>query len=172
MMYKFNYSASFALSLCFIMTLWSNALLAKSNDGDQPIHLEADVVVLDDEAGISTYKGHVKMVQGSMIIQANTLIITLDDQEKIDVMDMTGNPATFFQINDENKETYGEGKNIHYIERSNRLTLKNNALLRTQGDIFRSNYIEIDTKNDIVLAGQKPDAQKDRVRITIQPKEK
>lgn len=166
--------------LCFFYltsAIYSNALLAKSNDGEQPIHIEADAVILNDETNISTYKGHVKMTQGSMLIQANTLTITLDNQDKIDVMKMTGSPATFFQINDAGKEIYGEGKNIHYMERANRLTLKNKAVLRTQKDVFRSNYIEIDTKNDIVLAGQKPDmqkpdAQKDRVRITIQPTEK
>jgi len=176
-MLKLKYRPTFLWFFCLTTAIYSNVLLAKSNDGDQPIHIEADVVILNDETNISIYKGHVKMVQGSMLIQANTLIITLGNKNKIDSMQMTGSPATFFQINDAGEDIYGEGKNIHYLEPLNRLTLKNDALLRTRKDVFRSNYIEIDTKNDTVLAGQKPNTQKpntqkDRVRITIQPQEK
>ena len=47
------------------------AVMAMTGDREQPIHIEADSVDIDDKKGVSIYRGNVRMTQGSIVLTAD-----------------------------------------------------------------------------------------------------
>ena len=66
-----------ALSVLFCVSAGSvNAL---QSDSQQPINLTADRAEMDDSKGISTYTGSVKLIQGSLTLTGERLIVETVD---------------------------------------------------------------------------------------------
>ncbi len=142
--------------------------LALSTDGDQPIAVEADHLEVRDKDNISIYRGNVSLVQGSLEIRSDRLVIHFNDRRELVLMEMTGQPATFRQLDDERKEMLGQANRINYIESESRLELFDEARFSRNGDTIESNQIRINTESNAIQAGNgKPD---ERVKMLIQPR--
>jgi lipopolysaccharide export system protein LptA len=63
--------------------------LALPSDPGQPIEIEAATLVLDQGKGIGTYSGNVVLTQGSIRIEAETLVIYMRDR-KLDRLEALG----------------------------------------------------------------------------------
>lgn len=140
-----------------------------TTDKDQPIYLEADRVKVDDNAGLATYRGHVKLTQGSLQLWGDTVVVhsTDGETEKIVVM---GKPARFRQQPDGDKQLVrGEGKRLEYFAQEERLKVLDGARLWQGKDEFKSERIEMDTARDVVTAGA-TDKEPGRIHMTIQPR--
>ncbi len=145
-------------------------LLAASGDKDQPIQVEADKLEIRDDDNISIYSGNVRLVQGSMLIKSNRLTIHFNEDKDLVLMEMTGSPATFRQLDDENREMLGQADKLDYHEIESLLVLQGNARFDNNGDTIESSMIRINTENDHIEAvSPEPD---ERVRVVIQPKTK
>ncbi len=83
-------------------------------------------------------------------------------------MEMTGNPATFRQLDDDGNEMLGQADKLDYYESKSLLVLEGNARFSSDGDTIESSSIRINTENDNIEAAS-PEADK-RVRMVIQPK--
>ncbi len=144
-------------------------LQALSSDSEQPIAVEADKLEVRDGEKISIYEGNVSLVQGSLQIQSDRLVIHFGEAGVLMLMEMTGNPARFRQLDDEQQELVGEAAQIDYLESESTLELRGNAKFRHAGDSIESNLIRINTENNAIRAGSsQPD---ERVKMLIRPKQ-
>ncbi len=146
---------------------------AKTSDTDQPVRIEADSVEINEQQGVSIYRGHVRISKGSMLIRGDLIHIHQADRgiEKILVR---GQPANFRQLNDQEKEVSAQSREMTYNADSGILVMKKDAILVQSGNRFTSEHIVYDTRKDIVQAGRGESSVEEgdspRVTITIQPK--
>jgi lipopolysaccharide export system protein LptA len=142
---------------------------SKSEDNQQPIHVEADSLEVRDSDNISIYTGNVKLTQGSLEIHSDRLTLYFDDNKILTLMQMTGSPATFRQLNDSNLEITGEALEMKYSESESTLLLLEKAKLTQGADIIESNKINLNIDSNSIEAGSvEPE---NRVRMLIQPKQ-
>ena len=156
------------LLTAFILLLPAQ-LLALSNDGQQPINVEADSLEVRDQENISIYSGNVNLRQGSLEFSCNRLTLYFDDNKELTLMEMTGSPATFRQLDDEKQELRGQAELLKYRQSESILVLSGKARFSHKGDTIESNSIQVNTKNNSIHAGSS--SADDRVRMLIQPKQ-
>jgi lipopolysaccharide export system protein LptA len=156
--------------LCALLVLPAGPARALPTDKDQPISVEADKLEIRDAEKISIYEGNVHLVQGSLEINSERLVIHFNQADELELMEMTGTPARFRQLDDQHQEMIGEAMQINYLESESMLELIEAASFSRAGDSIESNRIRINTENNSIQAG---DAQTDeRVKMLIQPRQK
>lgn len=121
-----------SLSLVLIGTLFTTSFSASALTGDtnKPIHIESDQQSLDMDGNVVTFTGHVIATQGTIKINADKVVVTrpagVQGQE---VIDAYGNPATFYQMQDNGKPVKGQASKLHYELAKDFVTLTGNAYL-------------------------------------------
>lgn len=163
-MKRYYYSA-LSLFIGLVMTFSATAI---EGDKDQPIEVEADKLEIRDDENISIYTGNVSLVQGSMRIRSDKLVINFNDNNEILLMEMTGKPATFRQLDKDNKEMFGQADKLDYHEPESLLVFTGNAKVDNDGDTIEGSSIRVNTETDRIEANS--DKTDDRVRVVIQPK--
>src|SRR3569833_2142230 len=128
---------------------------ALSSDKEQPIHIEADSVVIDDARGVATYRGNVHYSQGSAHLNADEVIVYSADRKQVDKVEAKGSPATFRQRPDNKNEE--------------RIVLETDAHLWQCQNEFTGDRIEYRSNEEVVKALKAPDS-KSRVQVVIQPR--
>lgn len=156
-------------TLILLLLLMPSSLLALSTDRDQPIEVEADSLEIRDTENISIYSGNVRLDQGSLSLRSDRLVIYFNDQNELTLMELSGSPATFRQLNDEQQEMIGQADQLEYREAESSLILLGNAKFNHNGDTIESNMIRINTENENIQAGGLD--SNDRVKMLIQPRQ-
>ncbi len=155
-----------------IVALLSPALLvpayALQSDREQEVYVEADSADLDEAKGIGIYRGNVLIKQGTMEIRGDEVTIKTKDR-KFSSLTSIGAPARFQQQLELNQSpVLGNAKHIHYNVVDGILTMRNQAKLTRDGDVFTGNYLRYDTVNEKVKAKRADDGS-ERIKIIIQP---
>jgi len=156
------------LTLC-LLALSGHAFALKS-DRDQPIDITADRLEINEAKKFSTYTGNVILKQGSLNIQANSLILYFDDSNELDYMEMSGTPARLKQLSDQQEVMRGSAQKIIYHDKKSLLTLTDDALFTTEKENISSHFIQVNIENDHIKAGK--DDKKHRVHMKILPRSK
>lgn len=158
------------LALALLLSLLAPLpVTALDSDGEQPIEVEADRLEMREQDNVSVYEGNVRLVQGSLTIQSDRLVIHFNDAGELTLMEMTGNPARFRQLDNERREMLGEAEQIDYLDAESKLELRRSARFSHAGDLIKSDLIRIDTRtNDIAAGGRQSD---ERVKMVITPKQ-
>ena len=145
--------------------------LGLESDSEQPIYIDSNNAVYDEKSQISTYTGNVVATQGSIRIDGDQLVVYLKDGAIIKLV-ATGKPSRFKQLPAVGKEEmHGEGLINEFYPEKNLLIFMKNASV-WQGDAKQSSeYIEYDTKNSLLKAGESQSDGK-RVHSVIKPKPK
>ncbi len=150
-----------------LLPLQSTAL---DSDRDQAIEIEADHLEVREQEKISIYEGNVKLVQGSLNISSDRLVIHFNDANELTLMEMTGQPARFRQLDNARQEMLGEAEQIDYTESESLLELRRSAYFNHAGDVIKSDFIRFNTDtNGIEAGGTQPD---ERVKMVIKPRQK
>ncbi len=163
-------------SLLFTVSTW-----ALSTDKDQPIEIEADYADLDDEKGVTIYRGNVVLTQGSVRMTGDTMTVYFTDDE-LDTLIMEGKPARYRQLPDDSK-IYDEAEalRMEYYELKNLIVLIDKASFKQEGLSFSGNRIEYDTEHSRVKArgsvkqqnaSGSSDSSGERVKIILKPRKK
>ncbi len=152
-----------------LLLLLPGQLWALASDSEQPIEVEADELEVRDKEKISIYLGNVTLVQGSLEISADRVVIHFNEANELILMEMTGTPATFRQLDDNQQEILGEALNIDYTQSESLLELRDSARISQAGDIIESDLIRINTESNSLQAGSAESDQ--RVKMLIQPKQ-
>lgn len=157
--------------LLSVLMLASGRVWALASDADQPINIDSDSATYDEKQQISTYIGHVYATQGSIKVDGDKLVVYLKDGN-VTKMIATGQPSHFRQLPAEGKEEmFGEGLTNEYYPEQNLLIFMQKASV-WQGDAKQSSeYIQYDTKNSLLKAGETNNASS-RVHSVIKPKPK
>lgn len=172
-----------SLSLLFGLFLTGSGW-ALSTDKDQSIEIEADSAELDDEKGITIYRGNVVTTQGSVRMTGDIMTVYFTDDE-LDTLIMEGKPATYRQLPD-GSEVYDEAEalRMEYYELKSLVILIDKASFKQESLSFSGNRIEYDTEHSKVKARgsikQKSGTSNsgssgtsgERVKIILKPKKK
>lgn len=156
----------FLLSIIICESVSSGTALARSEDTQLPLHIEADTAEFDDNTGISTYRGKVRITQGSMLLTGDVVTLIAPDK-RIEKITAEGQPSTFHQLTDKNDEIDAEAQYMEYNAKTNKIVLKHQAKLMQGSNSFVSERIEYNLVTKIVDAGD-PESG-DRVRMVIVP---
>ena len=148
---------------------------------DQPVNIDADRVTVNDREKIHIFDGNVVLVQGTLTIKSDKLVVTQDTAgyhhgvatgEK-------GRLASFRQKRtSDGAWVDGEAERIEYNSQSERAKLFHRAQVKSAGDVVRGPYIEYDVAAENYLVthnASAPDSTDSapperRVHVTIQPK--
>jgi lipopolysaccharide export system protein LptA len=149
------------------------SVIALPADPQQPIQIEAEKMILDQQNSISTYSGGVTMVQGSILIEADTLIVHLRNNrlDSLEALGSTSEQASFRQQLANGEETRARAGRIEYRAGESRLILKQQAQLHQGGNRIQSERIDYNTASNSLIAGQnrQESPRQQRVRIVIDP---
>lgn len=126
------------LTITLAMVLGFNVLEANAleSDRDKPATIEADEVEFDFRTGERTYKGNVIVVQGTLRVTGDRMVVQYgDNNEEIETATSWGEPATFKQRPDgKEQDVYGEGDTIIMNQVDDTLTLIENAVMTQAGN--------------------------------------
>jgi lipopolysaccharide export system protein LptA len=141
---------------------------AADSDRDQPINIEADQLEIREQENISIYQGNVQLVQGSLRINSDRLVIHFNEDNELTMMEMTGNLAKFQQLDNAQQLIRGEAEQIDYSDLDSLLILRRRASLDQDGKVINSDLIRYDTATNSLEAGG---AQSDvRTTVVIPPR--
>ena len=167
--------AAAALGLAAMSALTSESALAEKADHDKPITIESDSMISDGTKKVSTFEGKVVLVQGSLIIRADRIVVR-QDGDGFYYGVASGKPATFRH----KREGYGEyidgeAFRIEYDNKLERVEFYNAARLRRDsGDDIRGDFISYDARTERFTVKSTREAsgteREGRVRATIMPK--
>ena len=165
-----------ALLLLFSMLLTGAPALAEKADRSKPVNIEADSVTVDDLHKVSVYLGNVVLVQGTMTLRADKIVVH-QDAAGFNSATAYGNPVSFRQKRD-GVDEYIEGfaKRMQYDGKPGTLQLYDDARLKRGADELRGSYISYNANTEFfeVKGGNNtatsPAGRKGRVSAVIQPK--
>ena len=150
-----------------IFAVMSASALALPSDRSQPISLVADKATYNDKTGITTYTGNVVIEQGTMKLQADSIVAQLNSKREIQTITANGRPSKFQQqISAEKGVARGEAQKIIYNADTGIITLTGNAYLFQDGASIRGNSLKYSmNKGDVEAQG----SSSNRVQIIIPP---
>ena len=161
------------------VALTASVARAEKADRDKPVNIEADRVSVDDVKRVQTFEGKVQLVKGTLIIRAERIVVTQDDDGyQRGVATGSGSVLPRFRQKREGQDEHieGEAERIEYNTNSEIAELFHRAWVKSGEDQVRGDYIWYDAVNEkyLVTAGEArdPKAPPPRVRAVIQPKNK
>ncbi|MEQ1069991.1 lipopolysaccharide transport periplasmic protein LptA [Acinetobacter lwoffii] len=161
------------MTLATVVGLGSIAAFALPSDRNQPITLLADRATFNERTGVTTYSGNVIIEQGTMKLQANSIVANLNNKRQISLITATGSPAQFQQKVDPVKGlAKGQAQKIVYNAETGIITLSGNAFLQQDGASIRGATLKYSmNKGDIEATGtpNKTGSSSGRVQIVIPP---
>jgi lipopolysaccharide export system protein LptA len=168
-----------ALLTCVAFLIGSSAH-AERADRDKPVNLEADRITVDDAQKVQTLDGKVQLMQGTLVIRTEKLVVTQDAEgfQKGIAHGGEGGLARFRQKREGKAEfVEGEAERIEYESRAEKAQFFGRALVKSGLDEVRGQYIAYDGKTERYVVTSGPDGasaaaagKPDRVRAVIQSK--
>jgi len=159
-----NYISNLFVLLALLF--YCTSAFTLSDDSTKPINIQADSAEINDVTGISTYRGNVEIIQGSMVLTGDIVILETANK-KVKKIISEGNLSTYKQTTDDGRKINAEAKKMVYSITGNEIVLTNNAKLTEAGNTFTSEKITFYTDKEIVKAGSA--SGNDRVNITVFP---
>lgn len=157
------------LSLCALLLsslLVASNAHARKSDFTKPIDVNADRSEFDEKAGIQVLIGNVEIIQGTMLIKADRIAISLDENNELSKIEGNGSPIQFQQENEAGESITGQAQSIEYNAKNGSLILAGNATLKQPGQRLQSERIVFNSSEQKVSA---EGGEKGRVSIRIQP---
>jgi lipopolysaccharide export system protein LptA len=154
---------------------------AEKADAEKPVNIEADRVSVDDVKKLQTFEGNVQLVKGTLIIRAERIVISQDDDGyQRGVATGSAGALARFRQKREGVDEYieGEAERIEHDAKNEKTEFFNRARVKSGQDEVRGQFISYDARNEqyVVTSGAdgtraKPGSN-ERVRAVIQPKNK
>jgi lipopolysaccharide export system protein LptA len=150
-----------------LLCLISTGAFALSSDSEQPVYIDSDSQKLDMKSNEVTFEGDVKLVQGSIELEADKVIVVRDAVTgTITSIQSFGEPTTFRQETDEGKELRGQALELFYSMSNNQLLMTKQAQLMQDDSVIKGETIryQIDTETMLADGGNG-----NRVSTVLQP---
>ncbi|MAD67411.1 MAG: lipopolysaccharide transport periplasmic protein LptA [Porticoccaceae bacterium] len=154
--------------LLIMLSVPSMALTATENSRHN-ISIDADYAERNEKTGLTEYRGNVVIRQGTILIEADKIIIYSADNKVIRVA-CFGTPAGYQQQSEDDQEILiARAENIDYLITDDLLNLKTNASLIRNGTSIKGDTITYDLAQGTWKAkGDDQGAQK-RIQLVIPP---
>jgi lipopolysaccharide export system protein LptA len=163
---------TFLKAVVFVaFTCSSSMVMALASDRQQAITLLADRASFNEKTGVTTYSGNVLIEQGTMKLQASSIVANLNASKQISLITANGAPAHFQQQLDGNKGlAKGQADKIIYNAETGIISMTGNALLEQDGASIRGGSLRYSmNKGDIEATGGQNSSSNGRVKIVIPP---
>jgi len=143
----------------------------------EKIFIDADQMKLNIETGYSVYTGNVKITQGELKLTGDKVTVQ-QGSKTVERITVAGKPAFYNHVTDDGENIQAQSEHMLYVASENKLVMTINASLKQPEHQVSSQKIIYDTKNKIVIAGDKNPApatdaitnENQRVNITLTPK--
>lgn len=128
-------SAPALASLAFALVALSLSLGAQATqaDRDQPVNVNANSFVGSQDSGKATLTGNVKIDQGTLHADGDNAVATFNQDNQVQRVLLTGNPAHMQQKLDDGNMVHGSASTIDYSVSENTVVLTGNATVVQQG---------------------------------------
>lgn len=136
-----------SLFVLLIIIFSSSTYAAKQ----QAIDIKAQYLLLDENKGVSKYKGNVLFKKDSLKIKADTITLYYKNK-KLTKAFITGSPADVQHHPDNEAEVHSQANSMEYFVNEDRLILKGQAFVNQGNRHFSGEYIEYDTRQRIITA--------------------
>lgn len=147
-----------SLSLLFILNS-SLVLAAKKNKDNKPqtLDIKAQYLLIDENKGVSTYKGNVLLTKETLVIKADSITVYSDGEKLIKAF-IEGTPADVQHHPDNEEKVHSQANNMEYFVNDEKLILKGQAFVNQGEQSFSGETIEYDTQQRTIKAsGNKKD---------------
>lgn len=152
-----------------LLSLFVSTASALESDREQPVHIRADSVEIDERQGVSHYRGNVQLDQGTLSIRADRMTVHQTGRE-IERILIDGTPARFSQLPDDAEvPVEAQARHMTYLGGAGQLELEGEARVEQEGNTFSGNVIVYDTGRSTVKASRSGGEDDERVRVIIQP---
>ena len=148
---------------------------ALPSDREQPIEIEADHAQLDDERGITQYKGRAILTQGTLRIEGDIITFYYDDDKQLTKAVAQGKRATYQQIQKKGEPPVrAKAYTMEYHAKEQKIYLIGKGHVWQNGNEFSGERIEYDIERNIVNASGRVNQSEqpkkgERIHIIIQP---
>lgn len=160
------------LTLLLAAVLAWGPAAARDSDREQPAHIEADRVDMDNQTGVSVYQGNVVFSQGSTRVSGDRITLRTENGEVQHLL-IEGQPARYDEVSNGGKPVAASGLEIEFDAGASQLRIEGGAELNRPGEIFTGDRILYRTDSEVVSArGSAEPGDGGRVRIVIQPEDK
>lgn len=113
-----------------LLLAFSLPALALTGDSEKLVNIDSENQALDMQGNVATFTGKVVVTQGSIKITADKLVVTRPGGDsKKTIVDAYGNPATFYQMQDNGKPVQGHAQKMRYELAKDLVELTGNAYL-------------------------------------------
>lgn len=160
---------------CLLALVAPVAAHAERADREKPLHADSDRLTLDNVQKISVFEGNVVMVQGTMRITADRVVLK-EDKDGSRHASGLGKLATFRQKRDDVDEYVdGAADRFEYDGKTDRLELFGHAELKRGQDDIKGEYISYDTRteffrvNGLASGPGSASPSSGRVHVILQP---
>jgi lipopolysaccharide export system protein LptA len=165
-----TYSSLLAFLCVCLFVAAPTTVLAADEDREQPLVINAGRASIDDLKGVTTYRDKVRVKQGSMQIDADSLIITYEEdgegERTITLVTAEGKPVSFQQRGANDSIIKANAERIEFYLQKDMLHLIGKARVEQDKDSFSGDYMIYDVKRSILTA----DGGKEGVTVTLQPR--
>lgn len=152
--------------LAFVTTQAAQAL---PTDKEQSIKISSESAAIDSKLGVTTLSGSVKLIQGTLEINADKVTLRYDKNQKLESLVAEGSPARYEQQPALDKAViHAEANSIIYVVSKDHLTLDKNAFVEQNGATTRGGKIEYNITSGTVNASGAGN-ESGRVEFVIPP---
>ena len=160
-----------------LLALLPSLAVALPSDRDKPISIEADHAQLDDELGITQYRGRAILTQGTLRIDGDIITFYYDKNKQLTKVVAQGKMAKYQQVQKPGEDPVkAEALQMEYHAGGQKIHLLGQGFVWQNGSKFSGNRIEYDIARNIVNANAKPvtvgnkvERTKGRVHFIIDP---
>ena len=155
------------LALSLILLFIGSDAYALNNDRTQPIKISADAVDVNQKTGVTRYSGNVKLIQGTLRINADEIVVRYR-AGTIETVSATGQPVTLHQRLDRQPEDiFASAARLQYRAPQNKVDFFDQVAVRRGGDELHSEVVHYDIeKEELSARGENPQS---RVYTVLQP---
>lgn len=145
---------------------------AEKADKEQPIHIDADKIEIDDAKKINKFEGNVVLTQGTLMIKADRIVVTQDAAGNKHAVAYSESHPVYFRQKREGYDQYveGAGDRAEYDSKTDTVAFFGNAYVKRGQDIVKGNTISYNSNTEFFQSSG--DSRTGRVHAVIQPKKK
>jgi lipopolysaccharide export system protein LptA len=153
-------------ALC-LTALLLTPLQATGSERNLPIRIQSDTAVLDDQRGVSVYRGNVVVTQGALEIRSDILTVYTPGRA-LQRMEAEGSLAQLRTVTEDGRELRAEARHMEYQAADRRMVLTREARIWQAQDEFRGERIVYDLDKETLdaVAGDSG-----RVEVILTPAE-
>ena len=138
-------SAPIAACLLAMSSAWVQAL---PDDKNQSLRISAEKQEIDLKQGVVIYSGDVKLIQGTLEINADKIHVRKDKDQEEESFTAEGNPAHYQQQPEAGKPIiHAEAATIHYNVKTEQLVLDKNVSIEQNGSVTKAGHVDYDIKS-------------------------